>query len=177
MLPTLAIGGDSITFFSRAFAKDSKELLPGNNFYQMDSDGQNVRRVVEDSNCAFAAASANKDWVVYTSRADGKFRILKVPTKGGDAVTLTDVDSISPVISSDGKLVAYFIREKGKPLRLGIISIECGEPLKTFELPATTNSEAGIAWNKTGYGILFVNTLGTTSNIWTQPLDGAKPAP
>lgn len=37
--------------------------------------------------------------------------------------------------------------------------------------------EAAIAWNKTGDDALFVNTLGTTSNIWTQPLDGAKPTP
>ena len=177
LFPTLSVGGDSITFFSRAVDPATKELVPGNTFFQMDSDGQNIRRVVESNDCAFAAASADKDWVVYTSRAEGKFRIWKAPLKGGDPVKLTDVDSISPVISSDGRLVAYFIREKGKPLRVGIISIDGGAPLKTFELPATTNSDAGIAWNKAGNGILFVNTLGTTSNIWTQPLDGAKPTP
>ena len=177
MLPSLSIGGSSITFFSRAVNLATKELLPGNTFFQMDSDGQNVRRVVENSDAAFAAASSNADWVVYTSRADGKFRIWKTPLKGGSAVQLTDVDSISPVISRDGKLVGYFIREKGKPLKLGIISIDGGTPLKTFDLPATTNSNAGIAWNKAGNGILFVNTLGTTSNIWTQPTLGGKPTP
>ena len=177
IFPTLSIGGDSITFLGRAVDPVTKELIPGNTFFQMDSDGQNVRRVVEEHNVAFAAASANEDWVVYTSRADGIFRIWKAPLKGGDAVQLTDVDSISPVISRDGRSVAYFISEKGKPLKLGIISIDGGGPLKTFELPATANIDAGIAWNKTGNGILFVNTLGTTSNIWTQPLDGTKPTP
>jgi len=177
MLPTLSIRGDSITYFSRATDPVTKELLPGSTFFQMDSDGQNVRRVVEETNLAFTAASANEDWVVYTSRADGKFRIWKVPLKGGDAVKLTEVDSISPVISRDGRSVAYFINEKGKPLRLGIIPIDGGAPLKTIELPVTTNADAGIAWNKTGNGVLFVNTLGTTSNIWTQPLDGARPMP
>jgi serine/threonine protein kinase len=177
MLPSLSVGGDSITFFSRAVNLATKELLPGSTFFQMDSEGQNVHRVVESNDAAFAAASANADWVVYTSRADGKFRIWKTPLKGGTAVQLTDVDSISPVISRDGKSIAYLIREKGKPLRLGISSINGGAPLKTFELPATTNSEPGLAWNKTGNGILFVNTLGTTSNIWTQPLDGSRPTP
>jgi hypothetical protein len=62
-------------------------------------------------------------------------------------------------------------------LKLGIISINGGDPTKMFELPATTNTSAGLSWNKTGKGILFVNTLGTTSNIWTQPIDGAKPSP
>jgi Tol biopolymer transport system component len=177
MLPSLSIGGDSITYFSRAVDPVTKELIPGNTFFQMDSAGQNVRQVVAVSDCAFAAASANEDWVVYTSRADGKFRIWKTPLKGGDAVKLTDVDSISPAISRDGKSVAYFIREKDKPLKLAIISIDGGEPLKTFVLPATANMDAGLAWNKTGNGILFVNTLGTTSNIWTQPLDGTRATP
>jgi serine/threonine protein kinase/Tol biopolymer transport system component len=167
ILPTLSVGGDLITFIGGT--------SPGNSFFQMDSDGQNVRRVVEDTNCAFAAASANEDWVVYTSRADGKFRLWKVPLKGGAAVQLTDVDSISPVISPDGKSVAYFITEASKPLRLGIMSINGGAPQKIIELPATTNVRAGITWNKDGNGILFVNTLGTTSNVWTQPLDGTKP--
>lgn len=177
VLPTLSIGGDSITFLGRAVDPTTKELIPGSTFFQMDSEGQNTRQVVESFDCAFAAASANADWVVYTTRADGIFRIWKTPLKGGPAVKLTDVDSISPVISRDGKSVAYFINEKGKPLKLGIISIDGGNPLKTFELPVTTNTGTGIAWNKTGNAVLFVNTLGTTSNIWTQPLDGARPTP
>lgn len=177
ILPTLSPGGDAITFLSPPVDPNTKALIPGMTLFQMDANGQNVRRVVESNDCAFAAASANADWVVYTSRAGGIFRIWKVPLAGGEAVKLTDVGSISPAISRDGKSVAYFIREKGNPLKLGMISIDGGEPLKTFELPATTNTNAGIAWNKTGNGILFVNTFGTTSNIWTQPLDGAKPTP
>jgi serine/threonine protein kinase/Tol biopolymer transport system component len=174
--PSLSVGGDALTFLSRAVDPVTKELIPGNTFFQMDSDGQNARQVIENSDAAFAAASANEDWVIYTVRANGIFRIWKASLKGGESVKLTDVDSISPVISRDGKSVAYFIREKGKPVKLGIISIDGGVPLKTFELPATTNSDAGLAWNKTGGGILFVNTLGMTSNIWTQPIDGSKPA-
>lgn len=143
----------------------------------MDSDGQNVRRVVPEDRCDFAADLANGDWVLYTTLGAGKPRIWKASPKGEYAVRLTDVDSISPAVSRDGKSVAYFINEKGKPLRLGIISIDGGSPLNTFELPATTNMCAGIAWNKIGSEILFVNALGTTSNICTQPLDGAKPTP
>jgi serine/threonine protein kinase len=168
ILPSLSIGGDSITYFGG--------IPPVNSFFQMDSDGQNVRRVVADNKCDFAsAASANDSWVVYTSIAEGPPRIWKAPLKGGDAVKLTDVDSTSPVISRDGKSVAYFISEKGQPLKLGIISIDGGAAPKTFELPVTTSSNAGLAWNKTGNGVLFVNTLGTTSNIWVQPTDGSKP--
>jgi len=175
LLPSLSLDGDSITFLSREVNLSTKELLPGNAFYQMDSDGQNMRRVVQKGDAAFAAASVNADWLVYTSRADGKFRIWRVPLKGGAAVQLTNIDSISPSISPDGKSVAYFIREKSKPVQLGIVSIDGGEPLKVIDLPVTTNIGAGLSWNKAGNGILFVNTQGTTSNVWTQPINGEKP--
>lgn len=174
ILPTLSIGGDAITYFGRAVDPVTKEMVPGSVFYQMDADGHNVRQVVQDTNCDFAAASANADWVVYTSRAEGIYRIWKVPLNGGDAVRLTDVDSTFPVISRDGKLIAYFITESGMPLSIGIISIDGGKQVKTIEVPATANIRAGLAWNKAGNGILFVNTLGTTSNVWTQPSDGSK---
>ena len=52
-MPTLSIGGDAITYFGK--------IAPVNSFYQMDSDGQNVRRVVMDDKCDFVAASANAD--------------------------------------------------------------------------------------------------------------------
>ena len=175
ILPTLSLDGESIIFLGRAVDPVTNELIPGSAFFQMDSDGQNVRQVGPKSDAAFAAASMNQDWLVYTNRADGKFRLVKVPLKGGPTIQLTDGDSISPVLSHDGKSVAYVIREKGQPERLGIISIDGGSPLRTFDLPTTANTNAGIAWNKTDTGILFVNTLGTTSNVWMQPLDGTKP--
>ncbi len=175
--PSLSLGGDSLTYLGREVDPATKQFIPGNTFFEMNSNGENIRQVVKNSDAAFAAASANANWVVYTSRADGKFRIWRVPLNGGERVQLTDVDSIYPAISPDGKLVAYFIREKDKPYRIGIVSIDGGQPVKTLELPETVKIDAGIAWNKKGNGILFVNTLGTTSNIWTQPTDGAKPTP
>lgn len=170
ILPTLSVGGDAITYLS--VVKPS-----GLTFFQMDADGQNKRRVVKEADAAFSAASANEDWLVYTSSKEGKLRILKVPLKGGDPLQLTNIDSSTPVISNDGKWVAYFIREKGKPVKLGIISIDGGEPIKSFDVPDTTNIQAGIAWNKNDDAILFVNKLGTISNIWTQTLDGKTPKP
>lgn len=175
--PSLSIGGESITYSGRVVDPATKQFIPGNTFFQMNSNGENIHQVVKNTDAAFAAASANASWVVYTSRADGKFRIWRVSLKGGDEVQLTDVDSISPAISPDGKFVAYFIRERDKPFRIGIVSIDGGQPVKTFELPETVKIDAGIAWNKKGNGILFVNTLGTTSNIWTQPTDGTRPTP
>lgn len=166
IVPTLAIGGDQIIFLGEAH--------PGMNFFSMNSDGQNLKTVAKDNDFAFEEGSANENWIVFTTRGGGKNRIWKMSLTGGDAVKLTDIEASNPVISPDGKMVAYFIRDKGQPLQLGVISIDGGTPLKTFELPITTVVDAGISWNKNGDGILYVSTLGTTSNIWNQPLNGTK---
>ncbi|MBK8466413.1 MAG: serine/threonine-protein kinase [Chloracidobacterium sp.] len=176
LYPSLAVDGDRINFFGPNNDPVTNEPIQGPyKFFQMDSDGRDVRPVVENADLAFVPVSSNADWVVYTTRAAGISRIWKVPLTGGDAVRLTDVNSLMPVISRDGKSVAYFIAEKNKDLKLGVISIDGGAPIKIIDLPPTTHMGAGIAWNKAGNGILFVNTLGTTSNIWTQTLDGSKP--
>lgn len=178
LYPSLAVGGDRINFFGPNTDPVTNEPAEGAyNFYQMDAEGRDVRLVVENEDCAFVPVSSNAEWVVFTTRAAGISRIWRVPVEGGDAVRLTDVNSSTPVISRDGRSVAYFITEKNKDPKLGIIPIDGGDPLKIIDLPSTTTMGAGIAWNKAGSGILFVNTLGTTSNIWVQPLDGSKPTP
>ncbi len=145
--------------------------------WQMDSEGQNVRQVNNDGN-AYFPASANKDWVVYTSHQGGKNRIFKTSANsGGEPIKLTETESFFPVISPNGKQVAYIEQEKGQPQKISIISIDGGNPLKSFELPVTTKTDAGIAWNKEGNAVFFINTLGTISNIWQQTLDGKPPKP
>jgi len=122
-------------------------------------------------------AWANRTWIVYAGKKDAKQQIWKMPLNGGEPVSLTEpeVDAISPALSPDGKSVAYLIRETGRSFKLGVVSIDGGMPLKIIELPATMKFNGGLAWNKTGDAVLFVNTLGTTSNIWTQPLNGGRP--
>jgi Tol biopolymer transport system component len=165
--PTLAADTGLITYLSDG----EKGLF----LWQMDSEGQNVRQVNNDGNADFQA-SANKDWVVYTSHQDGKNRIFKTSV-GGEPIKLTDTESIFPVISPDGKQVAYIEQEKGKPQKIAVISIDGGNALKSFELPATVKTDAGIAWNKEGNAVLFINTLGTISNIWQQTFDGKPSKP
>ncbi len=169
VLPTLSLESGLINYM--------KVVSPGFSFFQMDSDGQNERRVVKGNDSAIVSGSANGDWIFYTSRKDGKLRIWKESLKDGEEIQLTEIESSTPVISPDNKRVAYFIREKGKPLKIGIMSSEGGDLDKTFELPTTTNFRAGLAWNKMGDEIFFVNTRGTTSNVWIQPLNGSESKP
>lgn len=167
LYPTLNRDNGLITFFS-GWGKGSSD------YFQMDSEGQNVRKATNFTHVDYNA-SANKDWIVCLNLAEGKNRIWKTPAGAGEAVKLTDVESGYPSLSPDGKFVAYIEMVKDQSQKIVIISINGGNPVKSFDLPVTFNTEAGIAWSKEGDAILFVNTPDTTSNIWKQPLDG-KPA-
>lgn len=169
--PTLNLDKGTLTFLSDLDADGSGN---GIRFWEMDSEGQNLRQLNDDAHSDFAA-SANKDWIVYTSSSEGEFRLRKVSTAGGKSVKLTDVKSFFPVISPDGKFIAYIEAKQNQPNKIAVISIDGGSVLKSFELPATAKTEAGIAWTKDGNGVFFVNTLGTISNIWKQTLDGKPP--
>lgn len=167
LFPTLNRDNGLITFFS-GWGKGSSD------YFQMDSEGQNVRKATNFTHVDYNA-SANKDWIVCLNLAEGKNRIWKTPGGGGEAVKLTDVESGFPSLSPDGKFIAYIEMIKGQTQKIVIISINGGSPVKSFDLPVTCNTEAGIAWSKEGDAILFVNTPDTISNIWRQPLN-AKPA-
>ncbi len=166
LYPTLDRDNGLITFLA--------QWANGHDYFQMDSEGQNPRRVTNANFTDFTAFS-NKDWIVYFASADSRKRIWKTPVNGGEAIKLTDVESVFPALSPDGKYVAYIETEKNQLNKIVVISIDGGPPLKTFELPVTYKPEAGLNWTKEGDAILFVNTLGIVSNIWKQPLDG-KPA-
>jgi serine/threonine protein kinase len=166
LYPTLNHDNGLITFIA--------QWANGHDYFQMDSEGQNTRRVTNAGFTDFTASS-NKDWIVHFANADGKKRIWKTAAGGGKPIKLTDVESNFPALSPDGKFVAYLEMETGQPQKIAVISIDGGNPLKSFELPITCKPEAGISWSKEGDAILFVNTPDTTSNIWKQPLDG-KPA-
>jgi serine/threonine protein kinase len=167
LYPSLNNDNGLITFFA---VHDKGKF----DFFQMDSDGQNVRQATNFGTVEING-SANKDWIVCEAQVEGKSRVWKTPAGGGEPVRLSDVDSKSPTLSPDGKFVAYVETVTGQPNKIEIISIDGGQPLKSYELPVTADIKPGIEWSRDGSSILFVNTLGIASNIWQQPTDG-KPA-
>ena len=93
-----------------------------------------------------------------------------MPAGGGEPMQLTD--KLSRAVSPDGRLVAYIYRDQNDPWRLAVAPLEGGEPLKTFDVPAT------IAWltgRPTVRAVTYVETRDGVSNIFARPLDGGAP--
>jgi Tol biopolymer transport system component len=96
---------------------------------------------------------------------------MKVPLNGGASVQLTDKASWAPALSPDGKMIACNYYPKAEaPIKIAVISIDGGPPLKIFEL--TGENDRPVRWTPDGRALAYADTKGGVSNIWTQPLAG-----
>jgi len=58
------------------------------------------------------------------------------------------------------------------PFKLGLIDFANGQTIKTIDIAPTNNS---LHWTADGRAVLYANTRGGVSNIWSQPIDGSTP--
>lgn len=109
--------------------------------------------------------------------------ILKVSIDGGTPTTLVAKGSlVYPQVSPDGELLAYFFSdEQTKRPKIGVVKFDGAAPARTFDLPVTSGtslyeslSYRGFHWSPDGRALVYINTLGGVSNLWSQPLDGGK---
>jgi len=61
------------------------------------------------------------------------------------------------------------------PNRIGIISIDGGEPVKTFAFQPSGTIAVVAQWSVDGRSLLYTVNNNNVTNIWSQPLDGAPP--
>jgi Tol biopolymer transport system component len=142
-------------------------------------DGTNQQKLTsEPTGVPGFSLSPDGRWVVYSPFAGG---IRKVPIDGGQPTELLRKGSISyPQMSADSRFVAYFFKDDHslRP-KIGIVNLDNGTLVKTIDLPLTAQPSAtgylsyrGWHWSPDGSSIVYVNTLGGVSNIWSQPTNG-----
>lgn len=159
--PSVSPDGRSIVFFSDRSA--------GPHIWRMNIDGSDQRQLTNGSGEQTPQFSPDGHWVVYRT-SFGQATVWKVPSDGGEPVQLSHKYSTHPTVSPDGKLVAYRYRDENAPWRIAVAPFEGGEPLKTFDLPATFG--VPLRWTHDGHALAYVDTRGGVSNIVAQPLDG-----
>jgi serine/threonine protein kinase/Tol biopolymer transport system component len=159
--PSVSPDGRHIVFMS------DRNGVP--HIWRMNVDGSDQRQLSNGSGEQSPQFSPDGRWVVYR-KAFGKATAWKVPADGGEPVQLSDKYSTYPTVSPDSKLVAYFYRDENAPWRIAVAPLEGGEPLKTFDLPATFWHP--LHWTPDGRALAYIDTRGGVSNIVAQPLDG-----
>jgi serine/threonine protein kinase len=151
----------------------------GNQVWRADLDGSNQRQLTEAPG-GVPGFSLSRDgrWVLFNPFTGG---VYKISIDGETATALVSKGSLCyPQQSPDGMFVAYlFSDEHTHRSRIGVVRFDDGTLIKTIDLPLTATPNAnsllfyrGWHWSGDGKAIVYVNTLGTVSNLWSQPIDG-----
>jgi Tol biopolymer transport system component/DNA-binding winged helix-turn-helix (wHTH) protein len=142
--------------------------------WRMDTDGNNLRQLTYGKG-EFQQPAVTLDgrFVIYTgySRAPNT-DLFRISIDGGEPAQLTSKFSSSmPVVSPDGQSIAYhfYNHEIARPFQVGIMPIDGGEPVKTFEMPA----RGLLRWAADGKSFLYVGK--DSINLWQMALYGDAP--
>jgi eukaryotic-like serine/threonine-protein kinase len=120
-------------------------------------------------------------WLVYTDEqaSDGIGHIYKVSVDGGTPVEVAHGTSFSPIVSPDGKLIAYGKTEgQGTSTKSKIVlqRLDDGSTAKEIEMPVTVGDWHALGWTPDGKALSFVhNTTGGTQNVYMLSLSGGTP--
>jgi Tol biopolymer transport system component len=139
--------------------------------WRMDMDGGNPKQLTDGYDIS-PHCSLDGHWLVYTHISNAG-TIWKVPIDGGQPALLTERPSYSPAISPDGKqIVCSYLEEPNSPVKLAILPLEGGQPIRTFALP-NGFPETNLRWTTDGRAIVYGVRRSGVSNLWAQPVDGS----
>jgi Tol biopolymer transport system component len=141
--------------------------------WREDLDGNNPKQLSDATNEFVSGLDVSPDgkWIVY-SRIDRNGGLWKMPIDGGSPIRLSSGYADFPVVSPDGKSIAYFY---GDPkarygCKVAIMPFEGGPPTKLFDIPSDL-----YRWTPDGRSLLYVEDEGYVSNFWSQAIAGGPP--
>ncbi len=134
----------------------------GWSLWRVDIDGGHPRQLTLG---VYPTVSPDGNWVVYTSLGG----LWKVSIDGGEPIQLTDSQSRHPVISPDGRRIAFRLWDNAAGrYYVAIMPFEGGEPTKQFDLSGK------VQWSADGRFLTYVRTRNGVDNIWGQPVDAGQ---
>jgi serine/threonine protein kinase len=140
------------------------------NFWRVDSNGTNLKRLTSGVNERIPACSNDGEWLYFIDGADKHF-LKRTPIDGGSVETIIKAPSEPYALSPDGKTIATFeVRETDHTSMLDLYSIADG---KKTSLEFDQRGLPGLAFMPSGKAILYAVREKGVDNLWMQPLDGS----
>ncbi len=166
-------GSQSISPDGRYIVFSSDRSATQVHIWRMDIDGGNPKQLTDKGDEEYPVVSPDGQSVFYRSCLN-RCTIWKTGIDGGQSIQITDKSSGPPQISPDGKQIACeYLDQPNSRFKLAILSVEGGQPLKTFERPPAF--ETPPAWASDGREIVYGVIRNGATNLWAQPVDGSAP--
>ena len=146
-----------------------------NHMFRADIDGGAVKQLTFGNRAIDSAISPDGKYLTYDSTyfVDGiqRYALMRIPTDGGEPVTLKPEGCFLPTYSPDGSLLSCISTDK---YDIMIISAADGSEVERHPLPVFATWNFGIGWTPDGSGLIYIVTEKGTSNLWVQPRSGGK---
>jgi serine/threonine protein kinase/Tol biopolymer transport system component len=147
--------------------------------WRMNLDGSDPRQLSQGKGEAAPTISPDGKWVLYSTMGASKPTLWKVSIDGGAPAELTSKVAFNPMVSPDGKFVAYLYAESYDAFapanRIAIIPFEGGEPIKTLSFREGSRTLTIAQWSPDGTAIYYTSTLNNVTNLWSQAIAGGEP--
>ena len=142
--------------------------------WRMEIDGQHPLELTHARADEQPSITPDGRWIVFNSNVAGKARLSRFSIDGGEPVKLLEGTAGEPVISPDGKLIAFYYRSTPAGInKIAIMPLAGGEPRLICDLPAHYGL---FRWMPDGRAIVYADKENGAGNIWLQPLDGGAPS-
>jgi serine/threonine protein kinase/Tol biopolymer transport system component len=149
------------------------------NVWRMNATTGESKQLTNTKGVGSLSCTPDGKWVVYKDVTNNT--INKISIDGGTLAELVGGDVSNPVVSPDGKLLAYGETEgQGANQKFNIVvrDLDGGPPLKKFIMPpslANVNGSPALRWTPDGRGLSFLSTIGNAQHLMMQPLAGGAP--
>ncbi len=150
------------------------------NLWRVEINGDNLQQLTSGELERFPSFSPDGRWVLYDSWTSGNLGSLwKIALEGGSPAPLNEGNGSRPVVSPDGKLIAYTYsdRQQGQRHKVGVIPFAGGAPVKILDYTPAPPARVSIRWTSDGRSLIYIDADQGGANLWRLPIDGSPPQP
>jgi Tol biopolymer transport system component len=144
--------------------------------FKADADGRRSTPLVRDV-VAWARLTRDGRVVFESRRGDGRPRAWVVPIDGGTPTPVTDIETLAPDVSPDGRRLAFISLNAASELEIVVCDFPGCDAQRRF-MPAglldPSVRGSTVRFTPDGAGIAYASFDGQP-NVWVQPLDGSAP--